>query len=123
MLPFTLPEKNPEPIHATHQLVKKYFPTIIDEYSRIPFAMPRKGIEVHNIIIPFAQFLLYLNYPVIYIMTSEAELKNWLKSKNIPPSRTTPYNPRGNDQFERYNGTIWKAITLACRLQGLEVKH
>ena len=29
----------------------------------------------------------------------------------------------GNGQCEKYNGVIWKAITLACRSQGLEIKH
>ena len=51
------------------------------------------------------------------------ELKSWLQSKEIATSKTTPYNPMGNGQCEKYNGVIWKAITLACRSQGLEIKH
>ena len=51
------------------------------------------------------------------------ELKDWLHSKNIPTSRTSPYNPAGNGQCERYNGTIWKAITLACKSKGLDIEQ
>ena len=50
------------------------------------------------------------------------DVKSWLHSKNIPTSRSTPYNPAGNGQCERYNATIWKAITLACRSRHLDVK-
>ena len=51
------------------------------------------------------------------------ELKNFLHSKGIATSRTTPYNPRGNGQVERYNGIIWKAITLALKSKGLHTKQ
>ena len=50
------------------------------------------------------------------------DLKDWLHSKNIATSRTCPYNPRGNGQCERYNATIWKAITLACKSRNIDVK-
>ena len=38
-------------------------------------------------------------------------------------SRTTPYNPPGNGQVEMYKGTIWRAITMACRSKNLSVKY
>ena len=43
------------------------------------------------------------------------ELKDFLHNKGIATSRTTSYNPAGNGQVERLNGTIWQAITLALK--------
>ena len=43
------------------------------------------------------------------------DLRDFLHSRGIATSRTTPYNPQGNGQCERYNGTIWKTITLALK--------
>ena len=43
-----------------------------------------------------------------------SEVRSFLHSKGIATSRTTPYNSQGNRQCERYNGIIWKSITLAC---------
>ena len=50
------------------------------------------------------------------------ELRQFLMSKGIACSRTTSYNPQGNGQAERYNGTIWKAITMAVKLRELPTK-
>ncbi|XP_068235686.1 uncharacterized protein [Palaemon carinicauda] len=49
------------------------------------------------------------------------ELKRFLLEKGVATSRTTPYNPRGNGQVERYNGIIWKTIQLALRTRNLDV--
>ena len=47
------------------------------------------------------------------------ELKNWLHSKGVVTSRTTPYNPQGNGQVERYNGIVWKTVSLALKTHRL----
>ena len=47
------------------------------------------------------------------------ELRNFLHEKGIATSHTTPYNPQGNGQSEVYNGTVWKAITLALKSKRL----
>lgn len=52
-----------------------------------------------------------------------AELKSFLFSKGIATSRSTAYNPRGNGQVERYNGVIWKAVSLALRSRDLRVEN
>ena len=43
-------------------------------------------------------------------------------SKGIVSSRTTSYNPQGNGQTERYNGIVWKAITMALKSRNLPPK-
>ena len=50
------------------------------------------------------------------------ELREFLTSKGIATSRTTSYNPQGNGQTERYNGIIWKAITMALKSRELPTK-
>ena len=51
------------------------------------------------------------------------ELKDYLCSKGVITSCTTPYNPEGNGLVERYNGTIWKAITLTLKSWNLPISH
>ena len=38
-------------------------------------------------------------------------------------SRTSIYNPICNGQEERYNGTIWKAITMSLKSNNLPIEH
>ncbi|GFV40286.1 putative retrovirus-related pol polyprotein from transposon opus [Trichonephila clavipes] len=38
-------------------------------------------------------------------------------------SHTTPYNPAGNGQVERYNGIIWKTIQLALRSNSMKTEQ
>ncbi|GFW63993.1 putative retrovirus-related pol polyprotein from transposon opus [Trichonephila clavipes] len=51
------------------------------------------------------------------------ELKSFLTSQGIATSRTTPYNPAGNGQVERYNGIIWKTIQLALRSNSMKMNN
>ena len=50
-----------------------------------------------------------------------AQLKDFLLQKGISSSRTTPYNPGGNGQVERLNGTLWKTVLLALKTRELPV--
>ena len=49
------------------------------------------------------------------------ELQVFLRDKGVATSRTTSYNPEGNGQVERYNGVIWKAITMCLKSKNLPV--
>ncbi|KAL7648500.1 UNVERIFIED_CONTAM: hypothetical protein RMT77_000406 [Armadillidium vulgare] len=49
------------------------------------------------------------------------ELKQFLHGFGVATSRTTPYNPQGNGQCERYNGIIWKTISLALKSRNQQV--
>ena len=51
------------------------------------------------------------------------ELRDYLVQKGATTSKTTPYHPTGNAQFERFNGTTWKIIQLSIRSQNLTKKY
>ena len=51
------------------------------------------------------------------------ELKSFLNSRGVATSRTSAYNPQGNGQVERYNGIIWKTVSLALESRGLSTSN
>lgn len=51
------------------------------------------------------------------------ELKEYLTRIGVATSRTTPYNPQGNGQVERYNGIIWKTINLSLKSRNLPTER
>ncbi|KRZ47384.1 Pro-Pol polyprotein [Trichinella nativa] len=51
------------------------------------------------------------------------DLKTYLHSLGVVTSRTTAHNPQGNGQAERYNGIIWKAVTLALKSHNLRIEQ
>ena len=52
-----------------------------------------------------------------------ADVKQFLHNHGISSSRTTPFNPQGNGQCERYNGIIWKAVTMTLKSHNLPISH
>ena len=51
------------------------------------------------------------------------ELKSYLNTGGVPISRTTPYNPSGNGQCERFNPTTWNSVVIACKTRNLDIKR
>jgi hypothetical protein len=105
----------------------QYFLTVIDEYSRFPFVFPCADMTAATVIRCFCQLFAIFGRPE-YIHSDRGssfmsrELREFLVSKGVACSRTTSYNPQGNGQAERYNGTVWKAITMALRSRELPPK-
>ena len=105
-----------------------YMLTIVDEYSRFPFAFPCPNMHTKTVIKCLETIFTLCGMPS-FIHTDQGspfmsqELKTYLSQKGVATSRTTPYHPTGNSQVERYNGIIWKAIRLALQTHGLETRH
>ena len=47
------------------------------------------------------------------------ELREFFSSKG----RTTSYNPTCNGQVERYNGIVWRRITMSLKSKNLQTEH
>ena len=51
------------------------------------------------------------------------ELQTFLMERGIATSRTTSFNPTGNGQVERYNGTVLQAITTCLKSRNMGKEH
>ncbi|XP_063222991.1 uncharacterized protein LOC134531237 isoform X1 [Bacillus rossius redtenbacheri] len=105
---------------------RKYLLTVVDEYSRFPFAIPCNDLSSTTVIQALNQIFTLFGYPS-YIHTDRGtsfisrELQSFLHSNGVATSRTTPYNPCGNGQVECYNGIIWRTVSLALKTKGLVI--
>ena len=104
----------------------KYILTVVDEFSRFPFAFPCKDVSAASVIEHLRTLFGVFGMPS-YVHSDRgstfvsAELKSFLHEKGIAVSRTTSYNPAGNGLVEKMNGTIWKAVILALKSHRLPV--
>ena len=102
----------------------KYFLTVVDEFSRFPFVYPCSDMTAVTAINCLTNLFSIFGMPA-YIHSDRGnafmseEFKQFLSMKGIAQSKTTPYNPTGNSQCERYNGIVWKAITLTLHSRDL----
>ena len=102
----------------------KYFLNVIDEYSRFPFVFPCADVSTPSVIRCLSTLFSLFGLPA-YVHSDRGssfmshELREFLTSKGVATSRTSIYNPRGNGQVERYNGTIWKAIIMSLKSKNL----
>ena len=102
----------------------KYILTVIDEYSRFPFAFPCSDMCSSTVKKCFTE--LFSTYGLPSFVHSDrgssfmsSDLQDFLHSRGVATSRTTAFNPKGNGQVERLNGTLWKSIALTLKSEGL----
>ena len=89
----------------------KYLLTAVDEYSRYPFAIPVTDISSPTVIKSLSSiFSVFGLADCVHSDCGKSfmsdDLKSFLTARSIATSRTTPYNPQGNGQCERFNGTL-----------------
>ena len=104
-----------------------FFLNVIDEYNRFLFVFPRKDVSTQTVIHCLCQ--LFSIFEMEAFVHSDrgssfmsAELPRFLWNKGIAASLTTAYNPACNGQVEKYNDTVWKAITMALKNCGLSME-
>ena len=95
----------------------KFMLTIVDEFSRYPFAFAVSQVNSLTVIKCLTSlFTLYGPPDCIHSDRGKCfeslELAQFLESWNVDKTRTTPYHPSGNGQCERFNATIWNTILL-----------
>ena len=100
----------------------QYFLTVVDEFSRFPFAFAVKEANVKSVISALSQLFSIFGPPSSVhsdrgSVFESAEFKLFLDRWNVKKTRTTTYNPAGNGQCERLNGIIWKTVKLRLRQQ------
>lgn len=116
--------KGPIPSNTSN----KYLLTVIDEFSRFPFAFPCPNVNAQTVIKNMNIIFTMFGMPA-YIHSDRgasflsADVKEYLSSRGVATSRTTPYNPQGNGQVERLNSTLWKSILLALNTKKLSLEN
>lgn len=102
----------------------RYLLVVIEEYSRFPFVFPCKDMTsgtvvrcLDEIFAVFGQTSFIHSDNFTSLISNE--LRTHLLKLGIGYSNCSGYNPRGNGQVERYNGTVWKAIQCALKSRGL----
>ena len=116
------------PLPSSPESPNKYILNIIDEYSRFPFAFACRDLKWTTIRDCCYQLFTLFGMPS-YAHSDRGpnflcqELKEFFWSHGIATSKTTPYNPQGNGQVEKYNGVLWKAINLQLQDKNLDVKY
>ena len=101
------------PLPSTNS--NKYFLHIVEEYSRFPFVFPVSDLTTTTVINCLCSLFSMFGMPS-YIHSDRGssfmsrELKQFLSSRGISSSRTTPYNPEGNGQVEKGNHSLFGVV-------------
>ena len=105
---FSIDFKGPLPSSSKN----KYFLTIIDEYSRFPFAIPCLNISTETVIKCLEVIFSLCGMPE-FIHSDRGssfisvELVDYFRHRGITSSHSSPYHLTGNSQVERFNGIIF----------------
>ena len=103
----------------------QYLFTLIDEYSRFPFAYPCRDMSSRTVIQCFNHLFSIFGMPDM-VHNDRAtdflsdETQNYLLGRSISTSKTSRYNPQGNGQVEKLNGTLWKAVQVTLHSRNLK---
>nr|XP_014294134.1 uncharacterized protein LOC106692604 [Halyomorpha halys] len=103
----------------------KYLLTIVDEFSRFPFAYPCPNMNSSTVIDCLTSLFTTFGLPS-YVHTDRGtsftskELQDFLHTRGVATSMSAPYNPIGNGQIERQNGIIWRTVSLALKHRKLD---
>ena len=106
----------------------RYMLTVVDEFSRFPFAFPCSSIDTDTVINCLSQLFSMFGF-CAFIHSDRGpafmsdKLKSFLLGKGIGISRTSVYNPQGNGQCEKFNHTIWCAVKLAVKNSDLPISN
>ena len=102
----------------------RYLITIIDEFSRFPFAYACKDTTSKTVVQCFNHLFSIFGMPDM-IHSDRAsdflseETTQYLHRKDIATSHTSRYNPRCNGQVEKLNRTLWKAVQVTLHSRNL----
>lgn len=117
--------KGPLPVSSKGN---QYLLTIIDEYSRFPFAFPCPNMKSGTVTSCFNKLFSLFGLPGMVHndrasdFLSEETLQ-YLNNKGISTSKTSRYNPKCNGQVEKLNGTLWKAIQVSLHSRKLKLSE
>ena len=95
----------------------KYLLIAVDEYSRFPFAFACKDTSTLSVTNCLALLFSLVGFPS-YVHSDRGTAfvsKDYLHSRDISTSHSTPYHPTGNSQCERCNQTVWKTVSLILK--------
>ena len=102
----------------------RYLFVVIDEFSRFPFAFPTKDTSTESTLQCLFTLFSVCGLPDIVHSDrgsafTSGDYQRALHERGVATNYSSPYNPRGNGQVERYNGVLWRNIRLALHARKL----
>ena len=116
------------PLPRSKYSENKFILTVVDEFSRFPWAIPCKDTCTNTAIECLRKIFTMFGTPGSIHSDRGSGfvskgMKYYLNSMGINISTTTPYHPQGNGQCERLNGTIWNTVKLYAHSHELNLSE